>query len=117
MRFHGFSGSNVPGPNPRAGTGFRPPRRSGTIGTTTTNTFTSLPRPAVPRGLQRLTDSPVLADPPEVDRNQERHHDRNGHAMQDVKPVQRLLADVPGPQQEEPGIARVRDQVVATDVE
>ena len=38
--------------------------------------------------LQRPADAAVLADAPEVDRQQQRHGQRNGDAVQNVKPVQ-----------------------------
>ena len=38
--------------------------------------------------LQRSADAAVLADPPEVDREQQRHRQRNRNAVQHVKAVQ-----------------------------
>ena len=64
---------------------------------------------------QRPADAAVLADAPEVDRDQQRHGKRNGDAMQHVKAQERRFADEAAAQQQEARIAARVDELHAAD--
>ena len=69
------------------------------------------------RLLERPADASVLSNTPEVDCQQEGHHQWNRDTVQNVKPIERYFAHGSFAKQHKPGIRGARDHVDTADAE